>query len=62
MGSQKSSVMGVHEFINQQMTSSLNGEDRQKQLLEAMKEQTRAERELKDAIQDRKNVIAVAAP
>ncbi len=62
MGAQKSQVMDVHSFINQQLTSSLNGEDRQRELLEAMKDQTRAERELKDAIDRKKDLIAVAAP
>lgn len=61
MGGQKSQVMGVHEFINQQMTSSLNSEDRQKELYEAMKDSAKAERELTDAIEDL-SLTAKAAP
>lgn len=62
MGSQKSQVMGLQEFLNSQLTGSLNGQDRQRELLEAMKDQARAERELTDAIRKKADLIAVAAP
>jgi hypothetical protein len=61
-GGQKSSVMDVHSFINQQMTSSLNGEDRQRELIDSQKELVKAEQQLRDAIVDKAMLIAEAAP